>query len=309
LISTEQKNDPTALLLNALRFPISASLSSHYSSSLAFNSAKSEKSEVHLVRVATAVTNLSASSKTLSNEILTRINQLPPLPNELAEASVAMEQYYDFFESHGTHVVLQVVLGGLLRVVQEINTDGRSSEKCRVAIFQDGGGAVTSQMTLALEDYLRNPSSSSGPHSTWSDVCMPWVREVENDPVFCPDDKSTKYCWLYELRGLNTRQKADLKRASKSYLGRQMPDHPTNGPGELKIIDRLGNLAKVLKKLQKLESLLLKIFKKSNPAIPSDQSDPSARHQEGGIKKDSRQDSLQARFRRKLTRKETQIKA
>lgn len=219
--------------------------------------------------------NFSASRKTLSNEILTRIDQLPSLPNELAETSEAMEQYYDFFESHGTHVVLQVVLGGLLRVVvQEMNTDGRSSEKRQVAVFRDGGGAVASQITLALEDYLRNPSS--GPHSTWTDVCMPWVKEVENDPVFCPDDESTKYCWLYQLDGLNKRQKADLERASKSYLRRQMPDHPTNGstsgpgvPGELMNMNRPRNLAKALHKLERL----LKIFKKSNSAILSRQVD------------------------------------
>ena len=250
LIFTQQKNDPTALLLNARGFPISASLSSHYSSSLAFNSAKSEKSEVYLFRVTTGVINFSASSMTLSEEMITHIAQLPPLPDELArtsEANQAMEQYYDFFESHGTHVVLQVSLGGLLRVVrQEINIDGRSSKKkYQVAIFRDGGGAVASQLTLALENYSRNHSLCSD--SNWTDICMPWVKEVQNDPVFCPDDESTKYCWLYELDGLNKNQKADLKWASESYLTRRrMSDHATNNstsgvPGELKNIDRQGN--------------------------------------------------------------------
>ena len=73
---------------------------------------------------------------TLSKEMITRIGQLPPLPDELAGTSGEMEQYCDLFESYGTHVVLRVVLGGLLRIVrQEINIDSGSSEKCQVAIF------------------------------------------------------------------------------------------------------------------------------------------------------------------------------
>ena len=165
-----------------------------------------------------------------------------------------MEQYYDFFESHGTHVVLRVVLGGLLRVVkQEINIDGGSSEKYQVAIFRDGGGAVASRLILALEDHWRNRSPCSD--SNWTNVCVPWVQEVQKDPVFCPDDESTKYCWLYELGGLNKSQKADLKRASESYLTRRhMPDHATNDStigvtGERKDIDRERNLDRVIRRL------------------------------------------------------------
>ena len=108
---------------------------------------------------------------------------------------------------------------------------------------------------MALEDYWRNHSLYSA--SNWTNVCVPWVKEVQNDPVFCPDDELTKYCWLYDLGGLNKNQKADLKRASESYLTRrQMLDHSPNDStsginGELKSIDRQGDLDRVLQRLRK----------------------------------------------------------
>ncbi|KAF8816001.1 hypothetical protein BYT27DRAFT_7185726 [Phlegmacium glaucopus] len=284
---TNQDHDPTASLLNVADLPRYASLSSHYSSSFGFDSAKSEKSELYVLHMVTAVAKIRGNPTKLSKDMITRINRLPPLPATLDESSQSMQQYHDFFESHGTHVVLCVALGGLLRVVlqamEEPNTDGRLTKQSQVMIFRDGGGAVASRLTLALEQNFREPSSVL--QSDWTNVCMEWVKEVENDPVFCPDDGKTEYHWLYELGGLTKEQKEALKRASESYLRprrllEQQNTATMNGStggvprrdektGELKNLDRQMNLAKVL---QKLEKLLVGAFKGSNrsaPAFPS----------------------------------------
>ena len=85
---------------------------------------------------------------------------------------------------------------------------------------------------------------------------MQWIYALENDPVFLPDDEKTEYCWLYNLGGLSKKQKADLERASKSYLAvwskqdcfadqmtLQNPGRANNQAGE---INRKGNYAKVV---------------------------------------------------------------
>jgi MAC/Perforin domain len=243
---TNQDIDPTASRLGVVDFQMRdvPGLSSHYSSSLAFRSARSVESQLHLLRCVTAVANVPDNT-TLSREMMGQIERLPPLPaaSESTESRQAMQQYHDFFASHGTHIVLRVAFGGILRVVsqamegstfsytqdQALTHDHviphemasqRSTETYQVMIFRDGGGAVASQLTRTLEQQfsdLLNHSSVSSP-SDWTSVRTQWIDALENDPVFCPDDEETKYCWLYDLAGLTKKQRADLKRASKSYL-------------------------------------------------------------------------------------------
>jgi MAC/Perforin domain len=240
-----------------------AGLSSHYSSSHAFKSALSNESQLYHSQHVISVAKINALCPRLSMEMIARINRLPPLPAASLsgpgspESKQLMQQYHDFFASHGTHVVLRVALGGVLRVVSQANsnseerTDGRafgadarlapnpagvnaalsfknsrdkeskrSSDNLNVMIFRDGGGAVASQLTRVLEQQfarLRNPSSSPA-LSDWTDIRVQWIDELENDPVFCPDNPITEYQWLYNLDGLTAKQKEDLRQASHSYL-------------------------------------------------------------------------------------------
>jgi MAC/Perforin domain len=299
-----QDNDPTASRLGVVDFQMRdvPGLSSHYSSSLAFKSARSVESQLHLLRCVTAVANVPHNAA-LSKEMMAQIERLPPLPaaggsTESRQAMQAMQQYHDFFASHGTHIVLRVAFGGVLRVISQVmegstfsytqdhastidhavgpavpheTTSRRSTETYQVMIFRDGGGAVASQLTRTLEQQfsdLRNPSSLSS-QSDWTGVRTQWIDALQNDPVFCPDDEETKYCWLYDLASLTKKQRADLKRASKSYLAawpkQEMgvtmdgsAEHVAlrNGnPGKYtrtntEKINRVGNYTKVVKKFK-----------------------------------------------------------
>jgi MAC/Perforin domain len=299
---TNQDIDPTASRLGVVDFQMRnvPGLSSHYSSSLAFRSARSVESQLHLLRCVTAVANVPDNTA-LSKEMMGQIERLPPLPaaSGSTESRQAMQQYHDFFASHGTHIVLRVAFGGVLRVVSQAMEGStfsytqdqalihdhavgpavphemasrRSTETYQVMIFRDGGGVVASQLTRTLEQQfsdLRNPSSVSS-QSDWTSVRTQWIDALENDPVFCPDDEETKYCWLYDLAGLTKKQRADLKRASKSYLavwpkqerGLTMDgsaDHialrKDGNPGKFsrtntEKINRVGNYTKVVKKLK-----------------------------------------------------------
>jgi MAC/Perforin domain len=258
---TKQDNKSTATQLH-VEFEMRdvAGLSSHYSSSHGFKSALSNESQLYHSQHVISVAKINALCPRLSKEMIAQIDRLPPLlasgPGS-PESMQLMQQYHDFFASYGTHVVLRLALGGVLRVVSQANsnsverTDGRtfgadarlapnpagvnaalslnrsrdkeskrSSDNLNVMIFRDGGGAVASQLTRVLEQQfarLRNLSSSPA-LSDWTDIRVQWIDELENDPVFCPDNPITEYQWLYNLDGLTAKQKEDLKRASHSYL-------------------------------------------------------------------------------------------
>ena len=183
------------------------------------------------------------------------IDRLPKLPTD-SQPTELMDQYYDFFQRHGTHVVLRVALGGNLRLVlhsnsntkartdkKDIKADGHvepnpagisvggsleyirdmaskiSRDNVDVTICRDGGTAVASQLTRVLEQQLRNSSSpTDNALSGWSDVRIKWVDALWTDPVFCPDSHFTEYQWLHNMDGLTRKQKDDLKLAAKSYL-------------------------------------------------------------------------------------------
>jgi hypothetical protein len=229
-----------------------AGLSAHYSSSTSLESAVSSESHLYVARKLTAVARVVSLGPRLSAEMLNQINRLPRWSTE-TEAD-----YHNFFASHGTHVVLRAALGGILRIVargdmtvdeeivkkalgadadisilanmgidigvgvrHEKGSDSKkSSGKAQITVFRDGGGAVASQLSGALEklfSHLQNPSSLSQP-SDWTDVRMRWIDALETDSVFCPDDRETDFEWLYNCEGLTADQQRDLKLASKSYL-------------------------------------------------------------------------------------------
>lgn len=233
-----------------------AGLSSHYSSSHTFNATTSTDSQFYRSQHIISVAKVTTLSPSLSREMVAEINQLPQLLPTDGQPSELMDHYYDFFQRHGTHVVLCVALGGILRVVLHANSNTKehtdktkftaeariapnpadisvgvsqnyirgkekriSRDNVNVTICRDGGTAVASQLTHVLEKQLRNsPSLTDTALSGWTDVRTKWIDALKEDPVFCPDSRFTQYQWLYNMDGLTLQQKNDLKLAAKSYL-------------------------------------------------------------------------------------------
>jgi len=213
--------------------------SSRYSSSTSFSLAMSPGSHLYVARRLAAVARVVPLRPRLSAAILSQINGLPRW------APGTESDYQNFFECHGTHVVLCAALGGILRIflrgdveknektlreVLEAETDSQTiphtdhdsttptSREPPITIFLDGGGAVASEVTATLQNLLC-PTHAWTPHSDWPDVRARWMGALETDSVFCPDDPQTQYWWLYNCDGLTTAQRDDLKLASRSYLG------------------------------------------------------------------------------------------
>ncbi|KAF7335075.1 Protein hedgehog [Mycena venus] len=159
-----------------------AGLTAHYSSSSALRSVMTRKSQLYLHHHAIAEVRIASPTPRLSQEFLGLIERLPPWSEE------SKEQYYEFFSNYGTHVVLRLVLGGILRLVSFSRQDtkeharGRGSieqkspvldrlgakvgaalrgsldtgtSRCNkehnITMFCDGGDAVASQLTHVLE--------------------------------------------------------------------------------------------------------------------------------------------------------------
>jgi hypothetical protein len=156
--------------------------------------------------------------------------QIERLPSWSAESK---QQYHEFFANYGTHVVTRLALGGILRVIVEstdevitkhnstvsgdelaVTSFGRSTRTRNVIILRDGGGSVAAELTSALEDHFTHPESSSNRQ----DISLEWVKHLEKDPVFCPDDPITQYQLLYTLDGLTDSQRNALRLACESYL-------------------------------------------------------------------------------------------
>ncbi|KAJ7456272.1 hypothetical protein B0H11DRAFT_1925801 [Mycena galericulata] len=87
------------------------------------------------------------------------------------------------------------------------NESGAVQEHVLVSIFLVNG-------VSAPEYYFMHHQSSP----EWQGICAEWIKELENDPVFCPDDPKTEYKKLYELGGLTPDQQKNLKEACDSYL-------------------------------------------------------------------------------------------
>ncbi|KAJ7729763.1 hypothetical protein B0H16DRAFT_1893779 [Mycena metata] len=191
-----------------------AALPKYYSTSSAFQSASSPSSKTY-VRACVTHHLTSNSTLTVSEEMKTIIQQLP------VWSSASQEEYDDFFETYGSHVVTRVALGGLLRVVLR-RTDSESSEEPHglqaVEIFRDGGGALAGDVTQALEAHFLGQDVAGKYRST----LIRWMDALETDPVFCPDQEPTHIEPLHALDGVGEKR-ADLERALGIYLKRMKP--------------------------------------------------------------------------------------
>jgi hypothetical protein len=215
--------------------PDIAGFTAHYASSDALQVSRSRDSQLYMAQHITAEARVRRLSPRLSLEMLGVICQLPPWSAE------SEHQYHEFFANYGTHVVLRLALDGNLRIV----TRGLQDTK-NILILRDGGGSIASQLTSVLENHFRHHQS---PYS-WpeADVRMKWIKALETDPTFCPDNASTQYRWLHTLGGLTPAQEHALRQASKSYLQmRHRRRHP--GPSTLEIMPATTKKSSLIKEI------------------------------------------------------------
>ncbi|KAJ7267855.1 hypothetical protein C8J57DRAFT_1613974 [Mycena rebaudengoi] len=232
--------------------PQLARLSAHYSTSHGVKHAWNSVSQLYIAQHLMEEAAVHPLCPELSKDMLKIISKLPPWSEESAP------QYSDFFNSHGTHVMLRLALGGNIRIVVK-NSDGvdehdrarqgqaemklpvfselgfeiglsatRESKRTaadavgsrEVRIFVDGGGSVARELTGKLEDHFRQLPAGPPHEYPWPDaeVRTKWIKALEVDPAFCPDHSSTEYRWLHTLGGLSLDQQRDLRIASEWYL-------------------------------------------------------------------------------------------
>ncbi|KAJ6470879.1 hypothetical protein C8R45DRAFT_1078353 [Mycena sanguinolenta] len=249
----EQENTAIATRLRCdFDVPQFARLSAHYSTSDGVKHAQSRDSQLYVAQHLLEEVAVHPLCPDLSKDMLRIISKLPPLSEE------SRPQYNDFFNSHGTHVVLRLALGGNIRIVVKNahNVDERergrqaqaesklpglsefgmqvgavaSRETKRTAvvttgrrevrIFVDGGGAFARQLTGKLEDHFRKLPPGLPNEYPWPDAELrtKWIKALESDPAFCPDHISTEYRWLHTLGGLTPEQQRDLGMAAELYL-------------------------------------------------------------------------------------------
>ncbi|KAJ7714596.1 hypothetical protein B0H16DRAFT_1742513 [Mycena metata] len=219
----------------------------HYSSNWAFQSAVSTHSQQyslhHIIQIATA----DPDRVELSAEMRNIISRMPPFSAE------SEQQYMQFFANYGTHVVTRLALGGVLRVVLDsrdevskhqtyatgnggaVNlTSGRLARNRRVLVFRDGGGSVGQ-----------------------------WIKELEKDPVFCPDHPLTEYQPLCSIRGLPGDKQKDLENAYQIYVQKTVRTEKvldnSESTGESKTLPRRKNWFSVARLLR--ESVTQAVWK------------------------------------------------
>jgi hypothetical protein len=232
--------------------PDIAGLSAEYSTTSALKCSLNDDSQLYTSQHVTAVVTVRALCPQLSPEMRSLIARLPRWSNK------SQQQYYEFFSNHGTHVVLRLALGGNLRVVIRDLHDVRDQERGRgiraeatapalneiglsvgttahhlrnsgtrdarerrdISVFRDGGGSVSSELTSMLENHFKHAPSDHLSERSWpgAEVRRKWVKALEIDPTFCPDNEYTEYRWLHTLGGLTKYQENDLRMASESYL-------------------------------------------------------------------------------------------
>ncbi|THV00784.1 hypothetical protein K435DRAFT_837135 [Dendrothele bispora CBS 962.96] len=227
------------------------------------------------------------------------IDKLPPL----SESKDSMSAYHRFYDSHGTHVIVAVALGGIMQFVRQDSCDierddrgrelvmdidapvhdginagagakfssakhiDRPTEEEKSKFFSDGGGSAASRIAADLSEKVLY---GSGHPSVDSEICMQWMKAVEDQPVFCPDAEDTLYTWIYECDGLTDSQKSDLMHAAKSYFeipedlpAARKPNGLDTGPlprreNERKVVSFMGQ--------QKLNLNCRPIFAAENPS-------------------------------------------
>ncbi|KAJ7121587.1 hypothetical protein C8R44DRAFT_736379 [Mycena epipterygia] len=239
--------------------PHIAGFSGHYSSSKAFLSSQLTDSQIYTSEHLTTEVWVDILDLHISDKMRCVISRLPPWSEE------SKQQYYEFFSNHGTHFVLRLALGGNLRIVvddqqasndfggkNKIGTKGKApvlqniiniggggdrlkdigagdfSGKRNSKVFLDGGSSVANELTITLEDHFKRKRDKYDWPKT--DVRAKWVKALEHDPAFCPDNESTQYRWIYTLGGLRDDQVSDLRLASKDYIQTQHKENPSVPP-------------------------------------------------------------------------------
>ncbi|KAJ7785040.1 hypothetical protein DFH07DRAFT_934929 [Mycena maculata] len=232
--------------------PQLARLSAYYSTSHGVKHAWNSGSQLYVAQHLMEEAAVHPLCPELSKDMLKIISKLPPWSED------SRPQYNDFFNSHGTHVVLRLALGGNIRIVvknaravDEHDRAGQAQAETKlpvlsglgiemgvaatretkrtavdavgrreIVIFVDGGGSVARELAGKLEDHFRRLPPGLPDEYPWPDaeVRTKWIKALESDPAFCPDHISTEYRWLHTLGGLSPDQQRDFGIASEWYL-------------------------------------------------------------------------------------------
>jgi len=240
-----------------LEFDIPSAVGARFDYSSSSGATAGQSSNQHMFKDTkrTAVAKLRILTPTLSDEMCRAIKALPHWDDG---SSKVKEQYRRFFSNHGTHVNVQAAIGGTLCVVvqggSEAETDkflktlqtsaaapvapqfvtaraaagprrsrseDRSSAQASISIKRIGGKIVDTQLSTILHElfaFCRSRPSQPSPVTGWVDVRSRWIEALKTDSAFCPRDPETRYVWLSDLEGLNSKQKRDLRTASEWYL-------------------------------------------------------------------------------------------
>ncbi|KAJ7936409.1 hypothetical protein B0H13DRAFT_1853472 [Mycena leptocephala] len=203
--------------------PEFAELSAHYATSNHFRLSQSKDSRVHKTQHITAGVWVRPLVPALSQEMLDITRQLPAWSDT---DNRSKQEYHNFFLNYGTHIVLGLALGGMLRIVTHVQQDiesvgietriGADSNIPRVhgsigvgsnhvksqgvqdnraheniRIFCDGGIAMKDELTSILEQHFKKQPGYLSPFTySWpgGDTRSKWIKALENNPTFCPDN-------------------------------------------------------------------------------------------------------------------------
>jgi hypothetical protein len=174
----------------------------------------------------------------------------------------------EFFSDYGTHIVTRLALGGVLRVVLDSRDEasklkasvtdngrvvnsvsGRSAHSRRILVFRDGGGSVAPELTSFLEKKFVPDIQSSD----WHQLRDRWIKELEKDPVFCPDHPLTEFQPMCAVRGLTEDERTYLGAAYEIYVQktvRRENGSTTTEGGESRPLPRRKNWLNVAKLLR-----------------------------------------------------------
>ncbi|KAJ7235792.1 hypothetical protein C8J57DRAFT_1248171 [Mycena rebaudengoi] len=194
----------------------------------ALQSASSTESKRHVLRHIVTEVAVYAYRLQLSREMKEQIQNLPPWNDVNSK-----QEYTEFFSNYGTHVVTRLAVGGVIRVLVDsadedtnartLDSSGaidatsaiQSSHTRNVMVSSEGGSGVASRLPHILESHFAHAQT---PSPEFQKICTQWIEELERDPVFCSDDPTTEYRYLYSFHGLAKARKDDLKHATKFYL-------------------------------------------------------------------------------------------
>jgi hypothetical protein len=162
---------------------------SFHSSSSALRLALRGSSSIYAYQHTTAIGTIQSCR--LSDVVTRHIEQLPENWNQDMDSR---KRYYDFFDMYGTHVVSQVAIGGLVRVI----ASRRKGDTLRrvassqghmphdITILRDGGASMAS---LLYSELNKHPWDSPAKIQSLDPATAPglqaWIAALGRDPVFC----------------------------------------------------------------------------------------------------------------------------